>query len=74
MSSQYFTPEDQATDESQATTISAREAPPCSRNVTSGTGTVGVVVGGGKDGSLYILNQASLGGFSSAMQPRGKRL
>ena len=34
-------------------------------NVTSGTGTVGVVVGGGKDGTLYILNQASLGGYSS---------
>ena len=34
-------------------------------NVTSGSGTMGVVMGGGKDGTLYILNQAALGGYTS---------
>jgi hypothetical protein len=63
--SQYFTPEDQATDDSDDRDFGAGGAAVLA-NVTSGTGTVGVVVGGGKDGSLYILNQASLGGFSSS--------
>jgi hypothetical protein len=61
---QYFTPEDQATDDSGDQDFGAGGAAVLA-NVTSGTGTVGVVVGGGKDGSLYILNQASLGGFSN---------
>jgi hypothetical protein len=61
--SQYFTPKDEATDESQDRDFGSGGAAVLA-NVTSGTGTVGVVVGGGKDGSLYILNQASLGGFS----------
>jgi hypothetical protein len=63
--SQYFTPEDQATDEADDHDFGAGGAAVLA-NVTSGTGTVGVVVGGGKDGSLYILNQASLGGFSNS--------
>jgi hypothetical protein len=63
--SQYFTPEDQATDDSDDQDFGAGGAAVLA-NVTSGTGTVGVVVGGGKDGSLYILNQASLGGFSNS--------
>ncbi len=61
---QYFTPEDQASDEANDHDFGAGGAAVLG-NVTSGTGTVGVVVGGGKDGSLYILNQASLGGYSS---------
>jgi hypothetical protein len=61
--SQYFTPEDQAADESGDSDFGAGGAAVLA-NVTSGTGTVGVVVGGGKDGSLYILNEASLGGYS----------
>jgi hypothetical protein len=61
---QYFTPEDQATDEANDHDFGAGGAATLA-NVTSGTGTVGVVVGGGKDGSLYILNQASLGGYTS---------
>jgi hypothetical protein len=63
--SQYFTPEDQATDNSDDHDFGSGGAAVLA-NVTSGTGTVGVVVGGGKDGSLYILNQTSLGGFSSS--------
>jgi hypothetical protein len=63
--SQYFTPEDQATDDSNDHDFGAGGAAVLA-NVTSGTGTVGVVVGGGKDGTLYILNQAALGGFSSS--------
>ena len=61
--SQYFTPGDQAVDESADHDFGAGGAAVLA-NVTSGTGTVGVVVGGGKDGTLYILNQASLGGYS----------
>jgi len=63
--SQYFTPEDQVTDDNDDHDFGAGGAGVLA-NVASGTGTVGVVVGGGKDGSLYIMNQASLGGFSSS--------
>jgi hypothetical protein len=63
--SQYFTPEDQATDNADDHDFGAGGAAVLA-NVTSGTGTVGVIVGGGKDGSLYILNQAALGGFSNS--------
>jgi hypothetical protein len=63
--SQYFTPEDQQSDKDNDHDFGSGGAAVLA-NVTSGTGTVGVVVGGGKDGSLYILNQASLGGFSSS--------
>jgi len=63
--SQYFTPMDQATDDSGDHDFGSGGAAVLA-NVTSGTGTVGVVVGGGKDGSLYIMNQASLGGYTSA--------
>jgi hypothetical protein len=63
--SQYFTPEDQASDDSGDQDFGAGGAAVLA-NVTSGAGTVGVVVGGGKDGSLYILNQAVLGGFNSS--------
>jgi len=62
--SRYFTPQDEADDDADDKDFGAGGAAVLA-NVTSGTGTVGVVVGGGKDGSLYILNQASLGGFSS---------
>lgn len=61
---QYFTPEDQATDDSSDHDFGSGGAAVLA-NVTSGTGTVGVVIGGGKDGTLYILNQGSLGGFSA---------
>jgi hypothetical protein len=60
---EYFTPEDQASDESGDRDFGAGGAAVLA-NVTSGTETVGVVVGGGKDGSLYILNQAALGGYN----------
>jgi Putative Ig domain len=63
--SQYFTPQDQASDDSGDQDFGAGGAAVLA-NVTSGAGTVGVVVGGGKDGSLYILNQAALGGFNSS--------
>jgi hypothetical protein len=61
---QYFTPEDEAADDANDKDFGSGGAAVLA-NVTSGTGTVGVVVGGGKDGSLYILNQAALGGFST---------
>jgi hypothetical protein len=61
--SQYFTPSDQATDDSGDHDFGAGGAAMLA-NVTSGSGTVGVVVGGGKDGTLYVLNQAALGGYS----------
>ena len=62
--SQYFTPGDQQSDKDNDQDFGAGGAAVLA-NVTSGAGTVGVVVGGGKDGSLYILNQAALGGFNS---------
>jgi len=62
--SQYFTPGDQLAEEQHDKDFGSGGAAVLG-NVTSGTGTVGVVVGGGKDGTLYILNQASLGGYSS---------
>ena len=61
--SQYFTPEDEAADAASDKDFGSGGAAVLA-NVTSGTGAVGVVMGGGKDGTLYILNQASLGGFS----------
>jgi hypothetical protein len=61
--SQYFTPEDQANDDQYDVDFGSGGAAVLG-NVTSGAQTVGVVVGGGKDGTLYILNQASLGGYS----------
>jgi hypothetical protein len=61
--SQYFTPSDQATDNADDHDFGAGGAAVVG-NVTSGTGSVGVVAGGGKDGTLYILNQAALGGYS----------
>jgi hypothetical protein len=63
--SQYFTPGDQQSDKDNDQDFGAGGAAVLA-NVSSGGGTVGVVVGGGKDGSLYILNQASLGGFSGS--------
>ena len=62
--SQYFTPSDQLTDQQQDHDFGAGGAAVLA-NVTSGTGSVGVIVGGGKDGTLYIMNQASLGGYTS---------
>ena len=41
-------------------------------NVTSGYGNRGSSVGGGKDGTLYIMNQASLGGYTSGIRARSK--
>ena len=61
---QYFTPEDQANDDGADYDFGAGGAAVLA-NVPSGGGTVGVVMGGGKDGTLYILNQAALGGYSS---------
>ena len=63
--SQYFTPEDQQSDKDNDHDFGSGGAAVLA-NVSSGTGSVGVVAGGGKDGTLYILNQASLGGFSSS--------
>ena len=70
--SQYFTPGDQAVDESADHDFGAGGAAVLA-NVTSGTGTVGVVVGGGKDGTLYVLNQApnALGGYSGTNSDAG---
>lgn len=61
---QYFAPEDQQSDDDNDQDFGAGGAAVLA-NVTSGGSTVGVVMGGGKDGTLYILNQASLGGFSN---------
>jgi hypothetical protein len=61
--SDYFTPEDQAADDSGDHDFGSGGTATLA-NVTSGAGTVRVAVGGGKDGTLYILNQASLGKFS----------
>jgi hypothetical protein len=63
--SQYFTPADQASGEPGADLDFGAGGAAVLANVTSGAGTVGVVMGGGKDGTLYILNQASLGGIST---------
>jgi hypothetical protein len=63
--SQYFTPMDEEADYDDDHDFGAGGAAVLA-NVTSGTGTVGVVVGGGKDGSLYVMNQASLGGYTSS--------
>jgi hypothetical protein len=63
--SQYFTPSDQLVDTPTDDKDFGAGGAAMLANVTSGTGTVGVVIGGGKDGTLYILNQAALGGYSS---------
>jgi Putative Ig domain len=62
--SQYFTPSDQLVDTPADDHDFGAGGAAMLANVTSGTNTVGVVMGGGKDGTLYILNQAALGGYS----------
>jgi len=65
--SQYFTPGDQqgsGSGEPQGDHDFGSGGAAVLTNVTSGSGTVGVVMGGGKDGTLYILNQAALGGYN----------
>ena len=62
--SQYFTPSDQLIDTPHDDHDFGAGGAAMLANVNSVSGTIGVVVGGGKDGTLYILNQAALGGYS----------
>jgi hypothetical protein len=59
---QYFTPSDQANDATNDVDFGAGGAAVLLDLPTNGTNPTHLVVGGGKDGALYILNRDSLGG------------
>jgi hypothetical protein len=67
---QYFTPSDQQTDAQNDADFGAGGAAVLVDLPANGTNPTHLVVGGGKDGALYILNRDSLGGYgdSSAWQ------
>jgi hypothetical protein len=67
--SQYFTPSDQMTDEQNDQDFGAGGAVVLA-DLPAGSPVTHVVMGGGKDGSLYVLNRDNLGGLGdgSAVQ------
>ncbi len=60
--SQYFTPSDQATDNSQDNDFGSGGAVVLVDLPANGSNPTHLVLGGGKDGSLYILNRDNMGG------------
>ena len=68
--SQYFTPSDESTDNSQDHDFGSK-APILVDLPMNGTNPTHLVIGGGKDGTLYLLNRDSMGGLgdSNAWQP-----
>jgi hypothetical protein len=66
---QYFTPSDQLTDEQNDQDFGAGGAVVLV-DLPAGSPVTHLVLGGGKDGSLYVLNRDNLGGFgdSAAVQ------
>jgi hypothetical protein len=67
--SQYFTPSDELTDERNDLDFGAAGAVVLV-DLPAGSPVTHLVLGGGKDGSLYVLNRDNLGGFgdSAAVQ------
>jgi hypothetical protein len=67
--SQYFTPSDQSADEQYDQDFGAGGAVVLV-DLPAGSPVAHLVLGGGKDGSLYVLNRDNLGGFgdSAAVQ------
>jgi Putative Ig domain len=59
---QYFTPSDQATDNSNDQDFGAGGATVLVDLPANGTNPTHLVVGGGKDGALYVLNRDNMGG------------
>jgi hypothetical protein len=69
--SQYFTPSDESTDNSQDHDFGSGGAAVLVDLPMNGTNPTHLVIGGGKDGTLYLLNRDSMGGLgdSNAWQP-----
>lgn len=61
--SQYFTPSDQATDYSQNNDFGSGGAVVLIDLPANASNPTHLVLGGGKDASLYVLNRDNLGGF-----------
>ncbi len=64
--SQYFTPSDQATDNSQDNDFGAGGAVVLVDLPANGSNPTHLVIGGGKDGSLYLLNRDNMGGLGDS--------
>ncbi len=60
--SHYFTPSDQATDNSQDSDFGSGGAVVLVDLPANGSNPTHLVLGGGKDGSLYVLNRDNMGG------------
>jgi len=63
---QYFTPSDQQSDAQNDQDFGAGGAAVLIDLPANGNNPTHLVVGGGKDGSLYVLNRDSLGGYGDA--------
>jgi Putative Ig domain len=63
---QYFTPSDQQSDEQNDQDFGAGGAAVLIDLPANGTNPTHLVVGGGKDGSLYVLNRDKLGGYGDS--------
>jgi hypothetical protein len=61
--SQYFTPSDETTDNTNDADFGAGGAAVLVDLPVNGTNPTQLVIGGGKDGSLYLLNRNSMGGL-----------
>ena len=66
--SQYFTPADQASDNSGDNDFGAGGTSVVVDLPTNGTLPTHLVIGGGKDGYLCLLNRSALGGYSATNQ------
>jgi putative Ig domain-containing protein len=64
--SSYFTPSDQQNDEMTDTDFGAGGAAVLLDLPANGSNPTQFVAGGGKDGALYLLNRASLGGYGDS--------
>jgi hypothetical protein len=64
--SQYFTPSDQSTDNSQDSDFGSGGATILVDLPANGSNPTHLVLGGGKDGSLYVLNRDKMGGLGDS--------
>jgi IPT/TIG domain len=64
--SQYFTPSDESTDNSNDSDFGAGGAAVLVDLPTNGNNPTHLVVGGGKDGYLYLLNRDQMGGLGDS--------
>ena len=64
--SQYFTPSDQSTDNSQDSDFGSGGATVLVDLPANGSNPTHLVLGGGKDGSLYVLNRDNMGGLGDS--------